>query len=202
MASPVFQGNVNQVHYDGPGIILMAPYATDLTVPTMTSASSAFTDTWDGAWQPVGYTDDGFELDFGFTTVDIDAAESLQDLATVVTKQTTSIKFSMMQDNTFNMRRAFNGGTYTVTGSAGTQVTKYSPPIAGGELESSIAWLSTKRDEVIVAYRVLQTGNLAFARKKVGTKFVLACDFRVLVPDPTLSTDVWNRWFAGTKYDV
>lgn len=202
MAVPVFTGNVNQVHYDGPGIILMAPYSDSLAVPTFAAASSAFTNDWDPVWQPVGYTDDGFEVDFTTTTVDIDAAETIYPLAVVETKKDVNVKFSMMQDNKFNIARAMNGGTYTVlSGSGADKVTKYTPPIVGGSLRSAVAWISSAGDEAIIVYRVFQSGNLAFARKKLGTKFVLACDFKAEVPAASLSTELWDRFYAGTKLD-
>lgn len=201
MVAPVFTGNVNQLHYDGPGIILMAPYSATLTLPTFTSVSSAFTNTWDAAWQPVGYTDTGFEVDLATTTVDIDAAESIYPLATVETLKTINVKFTMMQDNQFNTLRAMNGGSYTTSGSSGAAVTKYTPPIVGGSLRSAIAWLSQGADQSWIGYKAFQSGNITVQRQKLGTKFLLACDFKLEVPDSSLSTSLWNSWYAGTAYN-
>lgn len=201
MAAPTFTGNVNQVHYDGPGLVLMAPYSATLTLPTFAAASSVFTNSWDSAWTGVGFTDTGFQVDLATTTVDIDAAESIYPLATVETLKTVNAKFTIMQDNQFNMVRALNGGTYTTTGSAGTSVTKYSPPIVGGSLRSAIAWISQSGDQAWIGYKAFQSGNLSVQRQKIGTKFTLACDFKLEVPDASLSTDVWNSYYAGTKYN-
>lgn len=202
MAAPVFTGNPDQMKFDGPGVILMAPYASDLVLPTFASTASAFTNSWDAAWQPVGYTDDGFQLDLSTTTTDVEAAESLYPIAKPVTRKDASVKFTMLQNNKFNIARAMNGGTFTVTGSTGTKVTKYSPPVIGGELRSAVAWLSSGQDESIIVYKVFQSGSLSIARKKVGTKWQLACDFGAEVPSPSLSTDLFNVWYAGIGFDA
>lgn len=201
MTAPVLTYNTEQLHYDGPGLILAAVYSPTLTLPTFAATASVFTNDWDAAWTPIGLTDTGFQMDFTTATTTIEAAELQLPVATVVTSKTASLKFSMMQDNKFNLARAMNGGTFTVTGSAGTKVTKYSPPVIGGELRTAIAWISSMQDESIIVYKTFQTGSLSIQRQKLGTKWVLACDFAMEQPDQSLSTDPWNRYYAGTKLD-
>lgn len=200
MAAPALTLNPLQTHYDGPGIILMAEEGA--TLPTPTVADSKFTNSWDAAWLPVGYTDTGITFDFTTSTTDIESAEELEEIAKVETKRSVSVKFSMMQDNKFNMKVAMNGGTWTVvSGTGATQLSKYSPPILGQGKHFMLGWISTASDEIVIVYKVTQTGSLSMARQKVGTKFVLACDFSVVKPDPAVSTDRWNRYVAGSKFD-
>lgn len=200
MAAPTLDLDPTQVHYDGPGIILLAELGS--TLPTHAVASSVFTNSWDAAWIPVGYTDDGIGFDFTTSTTDIESAEELEEIAKVETKRSVSVKFSMMQDNKFNLRVAMAGGTWTVvSGSGATQLSKYSPPILGGGKSFMLGWISTAANEVVIAYQVRQVGSLSMSRKKVGTKYVLACDFSVEKPSPSVSTDRWNKYVAGTLFD-
>lgn len=201
MAAPTFTGDVSKIHYDGPGLIFAAPYSTTLTLPTFASTASVFSNSLDAAFVGVGYTDSGFSIDLATTTVDIDAAESVYPLATVETLKTVNAKFTMMQDSQFNMKIAMNGGTYTSTGSTGTKVTKYSPPIVGGSLRTTLLWISQAGDQAWIGYKCFQSGNLSIQRQKLGTKFQLAVDFKLEVPDVSVSPDVWNSWYSGVKYD-
>jgi hypothetical protein len=199
MAAPVLTATPAQMNYDGPGIILMSPLAS--TLPTFASTASIFSNTWDAAWIPVGYTDTGFQLDYTLTTVDIDVAESLRPVDVVATKDEVHVKFTMLQTNKFNIKAAFNGGTWTVTGATTTQVSKYSPPLLGANQSFMLGWLSQARDEAVLVYKVFQSGSLSIQRAKAGTKALLACDFRAVQPDPLVSADQWNWYIAGTASD-
>lgn len=205
MAAPVFQGNVDQTQYDGPGLIMLASYDDVLTtpanLPTFTAAANAFTNTWDDMWVPVGFTDDGFEMTFDTTTTEITAAEQLEPLDTVETRKTGTAKFSMLQNSKFNIQRVLNGGTWTTTGSGATSVSKYTPGVVGSRKYSAVAWLSAAYDMSMVVYKTSQTGSTAFSARTIGTKRVLACNFSMATPSPTVSTAPWNLWVAGTKYD-
>lgn len=206
MAAPVFAGNVDQTQYDGPGLIMLASYddllATPANLPTFTAASSAFTNVWDDMWVPVGFTDDGFELDFDTTTTEITAAEQLEPLDTIETRKTGTVKFSMLQNSKFNIQRALNGGTWTTSGTGAAQISKYTPGTAGARKYSAVAWLSASYDMSAIVYKTSQTGSLAFTARAIGTKRVLACNFAMATPSPTVSTSPWNLWVAGTKYDA
>lgn len=202
MTAPTFTGNTEQLHFDGPGIILLAPYSTSLTIPTFAATTSAFTNSWDTAWVPSGYTDDGFDLTINRTVTEIDAAETLYPVGKVETKQDVSVKFSMMQDNKFNIQRALNGGTFEETGSDGTKVSKYIPAQLGSGGRSAIGWISQTGDQAVIVYKCYQSGNVTFARKKAGTKFMLACDFGAELPDSDVADDMYNIWYAGTVYDT
>lgn len=201
MTAPTFTGDVSQVEYTGPGLILMAPYAVDLTLPTFAAASSVFTNSWANDWVPVGYTDDGIEFTFTTTVNEIEAAETLYPLAKIETKKDISVKFAMLQNNEFNLSRAMNGGTFTTaSGSGATKVTKYSPPTFGGAERSAIGWISQDNDEALIVYKTWQQAALSVKYGKIGIKWMLNCDFAAEIPDPEVSADPWNRWAAGERF--
>lgn len=211
MALPTQYRNPTQVK-TGPGIILLAPEVTgagsgsplvsEIVLALRSNvAAGKFTYGFPGFY-PVGYTDEGLTLTLGAESEDVEVAEEYYPLRKIQTKKTGQIEFAMSGINQFNLQAALNGGVWTVTGSGDTQVSVYSPPKPGEEVRHTLVHIGADGDEVLVAYKVLQTAELSMSRKKGAEKASLAgATFEMEVPAATVTAHVWNYVTAGTWAD-
>lgn len=195
MALPAFYADGNQVK-TGPGRLLLAPQGTAL--PTVASTAGKFSMTFDAAWKLAGYTDEGIEVTFGKDVDPVEVAESYYRIRTVTTAMTATVSVALASINKSNIQFALSGGTWNVTGTAGTTVSKFSPPKPGAEVRHMLAWLGEDDDELYIFYKVFQSGEVTQSRRKGAEKASLAgLTFEAEVPATGVSGDVWNYWAAG-----
>lgn len=114
-----------------------------------------------------------------------------------------SVSFAMAALTLRNLRLAQAGGTITqkalATGETQTAngLTKFAPPLIGGQVRFMIGHESDDNKERFIAYQVLQTGNVQPAYRKGNNKRLYAVDFRLELPAPTVADVTWNEWRAG-----
>ena len=142
-----------------PGYLFWAPLAS--TVPTNTVAGSVFTDAWPGAWISLGATADGSTFSTETTVETITVAEFFDPIAYKTTGRSGSFAFALASVTAANLKRVNNGGTLTVTGSAATTLTKYTPVTPGAEVRSMIGWESLDATVRVVSYQCFQGGTMA-----------------------------------------
>lgn len=98
MAAGGTPGNVKL----GPGRLYYAPLGT--AEPTLASAALP------SAWQSVGYTENGTEVDVAQTTEDIPVAEEFDPIATLMTGRTVQLKVEMVEATKRRMLLALGAG--------------------------------------------------------------------------------------------
>lgn len=177
----------------GPGYLFYAPLGT--AAPTNTVAGSVFTDAWT-TWVSLGVTESGHEFSYELKVDPVEVEEYLDPVQYVTTGRQVGFAFELAQIHATNMKRAINGGTITVTGSAATTLSKLSPPKLGAETRAMIGWESTDGTERMVAYRCFQQGGIKVKRRKGADKATIPVEF--LVEQPADGTDPFNYWTAGT----
>ena len=181
----------------GPGIIITVDMAG--TFPALVAAASKFTTSFTG-WSSIGYTDEGATLVFNRESEDVEVAEEDNPLKRVGTKVGVSLQFAASGINELNFTAANAGGTWsTVGGTGATQVRKYSPPQPKDQTRRMWAHVGQDGDEIFVVYQGYQTGEITVNRRKGANKASMS-GFNVVgeVPDPLVSADVWNYFYAGT----
>lgn len=196
MTAPVLTKNPTQVKL-GPGLIITIDVAG--TIPALTAAASKFASSFTG-WSSVGYTDEGTTLTFGRESEAVEVAEETNPLKQIGTSTSVALQFAASGINEVNMIRAFAGGTWsTVGGTGATQVRKYSPPQPAAQVRHMWAHIGADLDEIFLLYQGYQSGEITVQRKKGAQKASLA-GFNIVgeVPDPLVSTDIWNYFYAGT----
>lgn len=180
----------------GPGRAYYAPLGTAL--PTIAAVASTYNAVaWTG-WVEVGSTDEGLTYSESTDTEDIRVAESLYAVRTVVTGKTAQVAFSIAQVSDLNWQLASNGGTITVTGTAGTKSSKYVPPFAGSEVRKMLGFISADGDEILIWPQVFNTGGFETPRTGFSSKHVLPVTFSVELPDSTVNGGLpYVRHVAG-----
>lgn len=179
-----------------PGVLYYAPVGTAL--PANTVAGGVFTDLWAtaGAWVQLGMTDTGSDITMQINSQAIMAAERLDPLGYRTTDRTTQVTFSLKGYTATNLARSLNGASTTVTGSAGTTLTKVSPPALGSEVRCMIGWESTDNTARWIAYQVLNSGSIKMQFVKVPTTTLIPwtgnCEVNSTFNQPA------DFWFAGT----
>lgn len=164
----------------GPGAlyfaILGSPEPTDLTTA------------WTSAWLPLGYTDAGVAHSVETSYDDVEVAEELEPVDSAATGRTVTVSFDAAEQTALNYKRALNGGTITVTGTAPNQIFKFEPPDLGNETRTMIGWESERnlaspgRGERWVWRLCKQTGGSETERRKGATKALIPMSFRCYKP--------------------
>lgn len=163
-----------------PGYLLWAPLAS--TVPTSSVTGSIFDDSWDAAWVNLGATEDGSEFAYSTTVEPIRVAELLDPVRIVTTERGGRIAFNLANYTAANLKRAFNGGTLTTTGSTTTTKNVYTPPTPGAEVRCMIGWESLDHTVRLICHQTLQGGEVAMAFRKAPALAVIPTTFNLEVP--------------------
>jgi hypothetical protein len=180
----------------GPGRIYYAPLGT--TLPTIAATANNYNAVVWTNWVEVGATDEGLTYSESTDTDDIRVAESLYAVRTVTTGKTASVAFSIAQVSDLNWVLASNGGTITVTGTAGTKTSKFVPPLAGSEVRKMLGFISADGDEIMIWPQVFNTAGFETPRAGFSAKHVLPVTFSVELPDPTVNAGLpYVRHVAG-----
>lgn len=178
----------------GPGKIYYAPLGT--AIPTFAAAANKITATWT-TWVSPGSTDDGLTYTESVDTSDINVAESLYPVRTVVTGKSSRVTFTLNEISDINWKLAMNGGTITSSGTGATKLNTYVPPLAGSEVRVMLAFVSNLDDEVIVWPQVFNVGNVEYKRSTFETKAGLPLEFNAEIP-ATGYTTPYQRFTANT----
>lgn len=178
----------------GPGLLRYAPLGT--TIPVITAASSKIVATWTN-WVDVGATEAGTTYAESVDTEDIKVAESLYPVRTVTTGKTGTVSVALAHISDINWKLATNGGTIVSTGTTGTKLNTFIPPLIGSEVRVMLAWQSTEDDEVIVWPQVFNTGSMEINRGDVATMATIPLEFSVELPDPAVLTTPYKRFVTG-----
>jgi hypothetical protein len=176
----------------GAGWLLYANLGTSLPVHTV--AGSVFTDAWPAGWNLLGVTREGHDFSVEIDTEEVEAAEYLEAIANVTTGRTVGMEFEMLQIHATNMRRIFNGGTLTTSGSAATLRTTYKLPQLGQEIRCMIGWESSDSTERIIAEQAYQIGSVSISRRKGADNAGLPVNFRF---EPDSAGNPYSHEFAG-----
>ncbi|MFI5839455.1 hypothetical protein ACIA8K_07045 [Catenuloplanes sp. NPDC051500] len=180
----------------GPGVIRWAPLGT--AAPTVTAANGKLSVTWDPAWLQVGATESGMTYNESTSTEPIRVAESVYPVKIVTTEKSGTTSFTMSHISDVNWKLAMNGGTITITGSNGTKLSAYVPPLTGNEIRVQLAFLSLDDEELIWWPQVFNGGAVETTRGEISAKAGLPVEFAAELPDPAVLATPYKRWTAGS----
>ena len=173
----------------GPGYLYLAVLGS--TEPTNTVTGGVFTDAWAAAWKPLGYTEEGSTQSYSPEYEDVPVAEELDPIDSVPTGRNMTVSFSAAENVALNYKRAMNGGTITVTGTAPNEVFKFEPPELGGETNTMIGFEAEDHKERWVWRQCKQVGSAETSRKKGADKALIPMEFKVFKP---ASGAPFTRW--------
>lgn len=143
------------------GNVYAAPVGT--TLPVDHAALPA-------AWVELGYTRTGPSMKPDTSTQDIEVWQSVWPVRQLVTGRSMTSEIDLMQDNAYNLKLAFGGGT-VVAGAAASGVTIYSAPIAVAVTERAMVWEivdgGVKARWAFSRMAVSLSGDIAFAKDDV-----------------------------------
>lgn len=165
----------------GPGYLYLAILGS--TEPVNTVTGGIFSDAWAAAWVPLGYTEEGSTQSYSPEYEDVVVAEELDPIDSIATSRSISVSFGAAENTALNYKRAMNGGTITVSGTAPAEVFKFEPPDLGSETLTMIGFESEDHQERWVWRQAKQVGSAETARRKGAEKALIPMEFRVFVPD-------------------
>jgi hypothetical protein len=177
-----------------PGYLFSSPLGTAL--PTFTVAGSKFTDAWPVAWVPCGPTEEGSTLSYSTSVEPIRVAELFDPVKYATTDRAGSMAFSLASWTLTNWQMAMNGGTLAlVSGTAATQLNKYTPAQPGAEVRRQLGWESLDGTVRIVAYQTINGGEVASAFRKAPDKALIPFTMNFEVNSSGVPYEIWT---AGT----
>lgn len=175
-----------------PGFLFWAPLGS--TLPANTVVGSVFTDAWPVAWINLGATKEGSEFKYGSSFDGVEVAEFLLPIKQVTTGAEGGVSFALANYTAANLKKIYNGGALTVTGSTTTTLTKYTPPTPGSEVRAMIGWESLDATVRRVLYQTVNTATTSVGHKKGTDTASLPGEFTMEVPSSGVP---WEEWTAG-----
>lgn len=158
----------------GPGYLYLATLGS--TEPVDLTA------TWDVAWIPLGYTEEGSSFSYAPSFEDVEVAEELDPMDSVATGRVISVSFALAEVTADNLKRAMNGGTITAGGVAPSTFSTFEPPDLGTEIKVALGYESEDHLERWVWRECKQTGTVEMQRRKGSAKTTIANEFKVFKP--------------------
>jgi hypothetical protein len=152
----------------GPGTLWVAPLGT--TEPT--TATGAL----DPAFRQVGYTEEGSNFTYEFSSEGVFVAEELDPIRYDTTTRAGTVKFAMAEATRNNLALALNLGA-----SAVNDTTVIEPPEPGNELRVVLV-LDTYDNSRWLWRKCLQTGSMDIPFKKAPNKKLISVEFKLEVP--------------------
>jgi hypothetical protein len=159
----------------GPGRLWYAPIGT----AEPTSASAALP----SAWQAVGYTEEGTEVEIESTVDEIEVAEELDPVLYANSKRTTKLSLEMAEPTRKRLALVMGGGASEVDTAASLE-----PPDTGTEQSVMLVWDSKETAAANAAnvrwvFRSAKpSGTVTIARKKSPDKSTIPVEFMVQKP--------------------
>jgi hypothetical protein len=144
-------------------------------------------------WSDVGYSEDGWTLEYDKSFEDIMVAEEIDPIKSVKTAQEIRITGTLAQASLTNLNLAFGGGTLDEDDTAyGDGYDTLVPPATTGFNEKSLLLVTEGASGAIRHFqipRAVNVGAFSMAHQKAPQKVLIAVEFKILVPDSS-STSV------------
>jgi len=176
----------------GTGVLYVG--AKGSTFPVEDSTTTTAWADLDSAWTDVGYSEDGWTLEYDKTFEDIMVAEEIDPIKSVKTAQEIRLTGTLSQASLTSLKEAFGGGTITEDDStnfaSGFDV--LTPPGTDDFTEKSLILVTEGPGGAIRHFhipRAVNVGAFSMAHQKAPQKVLLAVEFKILVPDSS-STSV------------
>lgn len=158
-----------------PGLLYVAAIGT--TEPATSSDLAAAT--LPSAWREVGYTEDGSVFKYDVKSEDIEVAEELDPIASVITARTGTLSFKMAQATRKNLFLALNKGASTTN-----DATTLEPPDPSAMVRVMILHVSNDAGAVrgTLFRQCFNTGGLELDYSKAPKKVLQPVEFKTEKP--------------------
>lgn len=173
----------------GPGRLWWAPLGSTGPADHNTALAASF--------KQVGSTAEGSEFSYEISMDAVMVAESLDPLFHKTTGRAGKLTFAMAENTVQALVVAFNGGTVTSYGTAGTAGFKYEPPAPGKETGRMLVWESEDGQERWVFKQCTQGGSVGISRRKGADKATIPVEFRIEAPAD--GSAPWAAFYASAR---
>jgi hypothetical protein len=124
-------------------------------------------------------------------------AELFDPVKYSTTDRAGSMAFSLASWTLANWKLAMNGGTLAlVSGTGATQLNKYTPAQPGSEVRMQLGWESLDGTVRIVAYQVINGGEVASAFRRAPDKALIPFTFNFEVNSSGVPYEIWTAGAA------
>ncbi|HWR36371.1 MAG TPA: hypothetical protein VN622_10930 [Clostridia bacterium] len=161
----------------GPVKFYVAPKGTEL--PTTTDD----TVTWPEAWENPGYTEDGLQMSYTPTIVEITVDEEPNPVDEILDKEKSTLSVKLAQNTFANMKLAISASKLTASPASATEVGTETLSVGGGTLDEVMVGFQGKNElgfwRVFIGYRAKAKANLQMSFKRNG-KQIIPVEFSLL----------------------
>ncbi len=187
----------------GTGVLYTADKGTAFPGPDGTTATE-----WadnGSSWGDIGYSEDGWTLEYDKTFEDIMVAEEIDPIKSVKTAQEVRLTGTLAQASLANLNVAFGGTSSQLSendSSFGSGYDTLVPPATTTFGEKALLLVTSGPSGAIRHIqipRAVNVGAFSMAHQKAPQKVLIAVEFKILVPDSSSTavgtTDGKNNLF-------
>ena len=157
----------------GAGRLYYAPLGT--TEPTNCSTALP------SAWNTVGYTEAGTEINFTYTTSDIEVAEEYYPVLVSTTKAEGTLAFQMAEATRKRLALAFGAGAAYVDNAA-----SFDPPAVGAQVSVMMVWDNMDTPDATNVRWLFRScfpsGSIQIKNQKAPSKKLIPVSMRLIKP--------------------
>ena len=169
----------------GTGVLYVAAKGT--AFPAQDSSTATQCAANPSGWTDVGFSEDGWTLEYDKNFEDIMVAEEIDPIKSVKSAQEIRLTGTLAQASLPNIKEAFGGGTITENDTDfASGFDSLVPPATDGFTEKSLL-LVTEGPSGAIRHlqipRAINVGAFSMAQQKAPQKVLLATEFKLLVPD-------------------
>ena len=174
----------------GTGVLYVAAKGT--AFPAQDSSTATQWAANPSGWTDVGFSEDGWTLEYDKTFEDIMVAEEIDPVKSVKSAQEIRLTGTLAQASLTNIKEAFGGGTITENDTDfASGFDSLEPPATDGFTEKSLLLITEGPSGAIRHLqipRAINVGAFSMAQQKAPQKVLLATEFKLLVPDATAAS--------------
>ena len=174
----------------GTGVLYVAAKGT--AFPAQDSSTATQWAANPSGWTDVGFSEDGWTLEYDKTFEDIMVAEEIDPVKSVKSAQEIRLTGTLAQASLTNIKEAFGGGTITENDTDfASGFDSLVPPSTDGFTEKSLLLIPDGPSGAIRHLqipRAINVGAFSMAQQKAPQKVLLATEFKLLVPDATATS--------------
>lgn len=151
----------------GAGRLYVGPYEGTgaVVLPTTIAAAKAdATLTTTGKWRVLGFTTEGSELTYTQTADQVEVAERLRGIKSIITAVEMTFNTTMAEISADNLALATNAPTSAIQTTSAEKV--FTWPKSGGSNRVSILWVSDDDLEALVLVKCFAGGDISIPRRK------------------------------------
>lgn len=180
-------GNSNAVRV-GPGKIYVGPFGSVGTLPSTLAAANGDAALKTAGLRELGFTTEGSTLNYSSSSEQVEVAERLRGIKTVITGVEMTFEVTMAECSPENLALATGAPDSAITETE--DEIKFVFPKSGGSQRVSIVWVADDGLEALILAKCFAGGDISIPRRKGAEIAAIGVTFNV--EENSAGDDAWT----------